>query len=86
MTKDLAYYMNLNYKIEIIPDNEEGGYTLHCPELPGCITCAETVEQGVALINDAKRAWLIASLDEGLPIAEPNTINDYNGQFEIRAV
>ena len=34
MKKDFDYYMGLNYKIEIIPDTEEGGYALSCPELP----------------------------------------------------
>ena len=28
------------------------------PELPGCITCGETIESAVANALDAKRAWL----------------------------
>jgi len=34
MIKNLDYYMNLNYKIEIIPDKEEGGYALHYKQEP----------------------------------------------------
>ncbi len=43
MNKDLNYYMELNYRVEVIEDKEEGGFVLHCPELRGCMTCAETL-------------------------------------------
>jgi len=56
--KSIDYYLNLAYKIEIIEDKYEGGFTIHCPELSGCITCAETIEEGVKMIEDAKFAWL----------------------------
>jgi len=84
MNKDLDYYMNLNYKIEIVEDKHEGGYALSCPELPGCITCAETLEQGIAMLEDAKKSWLTACIEDGLPIPEPSTTNDYSGQFKLR--
>jgi len=84
MEKDLNYYMGLNYKIEVIEDKDEGGYTLSCPELKGCITCADTIQQGVEMIEDAKKSWFTACLEEGIPIPEPNGINEYSGQFKLR--
>ena len=84
MNKDLDYYMGLNYKIEIIQDKEEGGYALRCPELPGCITCAETVEEGMEMIEDAKKCWFYACIEDGLPIPEPSNLEDYSGQFKLR--
>ena len=71
MVKDLDYYMRLNYRIEVISDKEEGGYALHCPELPGCITCAETLEHGFEMIEDAKKCWFSACLEDGMSIPEP---------------
>ena len=84
MNKDLNYYMGLNYKIEVIKDKEEGGYLLHCPELKGCITCAETLEQGFEMIEDAKKCWFAACIEDGILIPEPGNINDYSGQFKLR--
>ena len=49
MEKDLKYYLSLPYRVEILPDETEGGYALSCPELPGCLTCAPTVEEGLSL-------------------------------------
>ena len=72
MKKTIDYYLSLPYRLEIIPDEEEGGYGAYYPELPGCITCSETMEGIIANAEDAKRAWLEAALDEGIEIAEPS--------------
>lgn len=84
MNKDLEYYMNLPYRIEILEDKEEGGFSLRCPELPGCFTCAETVSEGLEMLEDAKRCWLAACLEDGAAIPEPARLEDYSGQFKLR--
>ncbi len=84
MEKDLEYYMSLPYRVEIVPEEEEGGFALHCPDLPGCATCAETVEEGLAMLEDAKRCWLAACLADGVSIPEPAKLDDYSGQFKLR--
>ena len=71
MEKNLDYYLSLPYRVEGIPDKKEGGYALRCPELPGCVTCAETMEAGLRMIEDAKREWLSACMEDGIPIPEP---------------
>ena len=68
MNKNLKYYMSLPYKLEIVPDIEEGGFGASYPELPGCITCAETLEQVITNAIEAKKSWLKAALKEGINI------------------
>ena len=46
--KTLNDYFTMNYRMEIIEDKDEGGFVVSFPELPGCITCGETVESAVA--------------------------------------
>ena len=82
--KTLNEYMALPYKMEIVEDKEEGGFVVAFPDLPGCISCGETVESAVANAMDAKKAWLEAALEEGLTIHEPDSIEDYSGQFKLR--
>ena len=86
MTKSLDYYMSLPYKMILIPDIEEGGYTISFPELPGCITCVENVEEITETVQDAKREWLKAAIEDGLTIPEPIQENeeDFSGQFKLR--
>jgi len=83
MKKDLDYYMGLSYRVEVIQDKEDGGYALHCPELTGCITCAETLEQGFIMLEDAKKCWIAACLEDEIPIPEPINFSEYSGQFEL---
>ena len=64
--KSLEYYMNLPYKLEIVPDLDEG------------------VEHVVSNALDAKREWLTAALEDGIPISEPGELDDYSGQFKLR--
>lgn len=82
--KDLNYYMNLNYRMQIVEDKQEGGYVLSCPELSGCITCAETIDEGLKMLNDAKKCWFTACIEDNIPIPEPSHIEDYSGQFKLR--
>ncbi len=82
--KSIEYYLDLPYRIEIIPDPEEGGYVVSYPDLPGCITVGESMNDALANAEDAKRAWLTAALEDGTKIAEPDSLEDYSGQFKLR--
>jgi len=84
MNKNLDFYMGLNYKIEVIKNEEDDGYTLYCPELRGCITSAGTIEEGIIMIEDAKIAWFKACIEDNVPIPEPYNLEDYSGQFKLR--
>lgn len=82
--KTLNEYLALPYRMEIVEDRDEGGFVASYPDLPGCITCGETLESVAANAQDAKRAWLEAALEEGIPIREPDDLESYSGQFKLR--
>ena len=50
--KNLSYFMKRPYKIELIEDTEEGGYTAALPELPGCLTCGKTMDEALANLKE----------------------------------
>ncbi len=62
--KKLSDYMAMSYRMEIVEDKEEGGFVVSYPDLPGCITCGETMESAMRNALDAKNAWLEAVLEE----------------------
>ena len=74
--KTVEEYMSMPYKLEIVPDTEEGGYTAYWPELPGCVTCGKTVSEAARNAEDAKRAWIEAALEEGMMVPEPGKPED----------
>ena len=52
---------------------EEGsGYLVEFPDLPGCISDGETVDEAIANGMEAKRAWLAVAREQGRLIPEPD--------------
>ena len=82
--KTIEEYMELPYRIELIPDTDEGGFVVSFPDLPGCLSSGETVDEAYRNAEDAKFEWLTAALEEGISIPEPDSIEDYSGQFKLR--
>ena len=62
--------MNLPYRLELVPDTEEGGFVASYPELRGCLTSGETAEAALKNAQDCKREWLTAALEDGYDIPE----------------
>ena len=82
--KTMSEYMSKPYKMEVEPDVDEGGFVVSFPDLPGCITCGDTIEQAYANAEDAKKCWIEAALEEGIAIPEPHATKSYSGQFKLR--
>lgn len=62
--KDLAYTIILH------PDEEEGGYTVTVPALPGCVTQGETLEEAIAMARDAIQLYVVSLRAHGEPVPE----------------
>jgi predicted RNase H-like HicB family nuclease len=70
VNKDLAYYMALPYTIQLTPD-VDGYWFAEIPLLDGCMTNGESQTDALAMIEDAKQAWLTTALELGMAIPEP---------------
>ncbi len=55
--RKLDYFLSLKYPISIYPEDEEG-YTALIPDLSGCITQGETLEEVVINIEEARELWI----------------------------
>ena len=80
----IDHYMGLPYRMEIIPDPGEGGFVVRFPDLPGCMTVGQDLQDALNQAEDAKRAWLAAALEDGMEIREPESLDAYSGQFKLR--
>jgi predicted RNase H-like HicB family nuclease len=47
----------MRFKVVLEP-SEEGGYTVHVPSLPGCISEGETIEEALSNIEEAIKLYL----------------------------
>jgi antitoxin HicB len=59
---------NYRYTIILQPDQEEGGYTITVPALPGCITQGETVDEAIEMAKDAIHLHIEALVANGQPV------------------
>ena len=52
----------------LIEKNEEGGYTVTVPLLPGCITQGDTIEEAISNVKEAISGHIEAIKTLGKPI------------------
>lgn len=57
----------LVYELE---EEEEGGYTITVPSLPGCVSYGSTFEEAMEMIVDALIGWVAVAEEEGIPVSE----------------
>ena len=60
-----------SYQINLIPE-EEGGYTVLAPMLPGCVSYGKTIEEATANAREAIELHLENLAAHKLPIPEGN--------------
>ena len=81
--KDLQYYMGLNYPFTLELD-EDGSYFIQYPDLPGCMTCGDTIENAIEMGEDARKCWIDSALRDGDHVPEPKTVEDCPDSFKLR--
>ncbi|HBF43479.1 MAG TPA: hypothetical protein DDW42_07615, partial [Desulfobacteraceae bacterium] len=88
MKKDINYYMDLPYTIEVvpIPRAQGGGFIARLPEF-GRLTITgdgESREEAIASLLAAKKERLSDYLRKGIKIPEPVQEEEYSGKFVLR--
>jgi predicted RNase H-like HicB family nuclease len=46
------------FTVVLLPDAEDGGWNVTVPALPGCFTCAETVDEAWSRAREAIEVYL----------------------------
>lgn len=67
--------MKYSYTATIIRDTDEELYYCRVPDLPGCITTGDSVEDAIDMITDAASGWLVVAEDTNgdIPAPTPQT-------------
>lgn len=61
------------YRFSVRPmtEDEGGGYLIEFPDLPGCASDGDTVEEAIVNGVEAMEGWIEAVRAEGHPVPEP---------------
>jgi len=81
--KTLEEYLALEYPFQVIAE-PEGGYTIVFPDLLGCMTQVDRVEEIGPMAEDARRGWIETVYERGMEIPPPSYPEEYSGKFNLR--
>jgi antitoxin HicB len=62
----------------------EGGWTIDYPDLPGCVTVADSYEEIGRMAEDVLRGWIQTAYELGQAIPEPRYEEDFSGRILVR--
>ena len=57
--------------VEPLSEEDGGGYVITFPDLPGCMSDGETIDEAIANGRDAFATWMSAHVHQGKPIPKP---------------
>ena len=81
--RSLEDYLTMHYPFNIIADTD-GGYVIEYPDLPGCMTQVESIEEIPHMAEDARRGWITVAYEDGQDIPPPGQPAAYSGKFNLR--
>ncbi|MCY4569962.1 MAG: type II toxin-antitoxin system HicB family antitoxin [Candidatus Poribacteria bacterium] len=77
------------FLMSILPPEEGGGYLIEFPDLPGCMSDGETIEETIENGKDAVFCWIETAKEFGDEIPEPGSIDRLSFQrksFSVTSV
>ncbi len=81
--RPLEDYLALRYPFNVIAD-PDGGYVVVFPDLPGCMTQVESLDELPAMAEEARRLWIETAHEQGHDIPLPSHPEGYSGKFNLR--
>ncbi len=64
----------MHYPIAIEPGTDTAAFGVVVPDLPGCFSAGDTLDQAMLAAREAAAAWVDSALDQGLPIPAPSSL------------
>lgn len=63
----------MRYPVMIEAGNESTAWSVVVPDLPGCYSAGDTLDEAMAASEEAAAAWIDAALDAGMVIPRPSS-------------
>jgi len=65
----------MRYPVAIEIGSKSEAYGVVVPDLPGCFSAGDTLDEALANAEEAAAAWIDAALDAGDPIPPPGSLD-----------
>jgi predicted RNase H-like HicB family nuclease len=68
--------MSLRYNVAIEPGTETTAFGVVVPDLPGCFSAGDTLDEAMSNAEEAITGWIDAALDAGEAIPTPSSLDN----------
>lgn len=65
----------MRYPVAIEPGSDTTAFGVVVPDLPGCFSAGDTLDEAMAGAEEAAAAWIDATLDAGQPAPAPTSLD-----------
>lgn len=72
----------MRYPIFIEQGTRKTAYGVVVPDLPGCFSAGDTLEEALINAREAIAVWLESELDHGATILDPKSIDEYASHYK----
>lgn len=79
----LADHLAKQYPFNVIAD-PDGGYVIMFPDLPGCMTQVDDVNEIPETATEIRELWIETEYEEGHGIPSPSYPEEHSGRFNLR--
>jgi predicted RNase H-like HicB family nuclease len=73
----------MRYPIAIEPGTSEHALGVAVPDLPGCFSAGDTLDEAIDNAREAVELWLETVIDDGGAVPEPRTIAEHQANPEF---
>ena len=73
----------MRYPIVIEAGTDKAAYGVIVPDLPGCFSAGDTLDEAMDNIEEAAAAWIDATLDAGRAVPGPSTMEAIHSRAEF---
>ena len=73
----------MNYPI-VIHKDKDSDYGVTVPDLPGCFSAGDTLDEAIAMAQEAIELHLEGLIEDGQVIPKPGRIEDHKGKREFK--
>lgn len=69
----------MRYPVLIEEGSETAAFGVAVPDLPGCFSAGDTLDEAMIAAAEAAAAWIDAALDSGMAVPAPSPLADIRG-------
>ncbi|MBX3616826.1 type II toxin-antitoxin system HicB family antitoxin [Nitrosomonas sp.] len=73
----------MRFPIVIEPGDDKHAFGVIVPDLPGCFSAGDTLDEAIDNAREAVELWLETAIDDGSAIPEPRSIGEHQSNPEF---